>query len=90
MEIIQVDKPVIDHEGEQLSVSSYMFRDLIHFQSRINEMENKGSTKCYFYSLHTQHEKEYTLGEKNEKGVPELIYGDKDYVIYWVRCRFVK
>lgn len=47
---------MIEINDEKLPTNSYMYRDLTGFQSAINERENAGYTKCYFLSLHTQHE----------------------------------
>ena len=90
MKIIQIKEPVFEHNGIRYYVDSRMYKDLTDFQHYIDEMEKKGATVCYFYSLYTQHEKEYTLGKALSNRTPEIIYGDKDYIIYWVRCKFIK
>ena len=61
LEIIQVTTPKFEYEGSELYVESKMYKDLKQFQDDIEEYEKKGATKCFFYSLHTQHEPNTTL-----------------------------
>ena len=70
MEIIQITKPTFEVDGETIPTNSQMYRDLSDFQRDIDRKERMGYTKCYFYSLYTQHE--------------------PNFIIYWVRCRFMK
>lgn len=56
LQIIQVTTPVFEYDGKKLWVDSRMYKDLKQFQDVIEDYKNKGATKCFFYSLHTQHE----------------------------------
>lgn len=89
MKIIQVEQPRFEVNGVNHYTNPYMFGSLNDFQIEIDKMERKGATTCYFYSLYTQHEKGYDLGEIKENGVPEFIPNDKDIIIYWIRCKFL-
>ena len=61
LEIIQVTTPRFEYEGKDLSVDSKMYKDLNQFQEDIDEHQRKGATKCFFYSLYTQHEPNMTI-----------------------------
>ena len=61
LEIIQVTTPKFEYEGKDMYVDSKMYKDLKQFQDDIDEYQKKGSTKCFFYSLHTQHEPNMTI-----------------------------
>ena len=58
MQIIQVKTPIFKIKDKEIYVKSGMYKNLIQFQEEINQYEKEGVTKCYFYSLHTQHEPE--------------------------------
>jgi hypothetical protein len=90
MKIIQITEPFIYRDGEKVYTNSYMFRSLNDFQRDIDRMERKGATACYFHSLWTQHEKDYTVGGLKEDGNPEIIYNDNEVIIYWVSCKYIK
>jgi len=70
LQIIHVDTPKFEYEGVYLYVVSKMYKNLIEFQAEIDERGKMGFTKCFLYSIYTQHE--------------------PDFVIYWVRYKFVK
>lgn len=90
MKIVHITEPYIVINDEIVHTDSRMYRSLNDFQIEIDRKERKGATICYFHSLWTQHEKGYDLGEIKENGVPEFIHNDKDIIIYWVRCKFIK
>jgi hypothetical protein len=56
LQIIQVNAPSFEYDGKDLYVESKMYKDLKQFQDDVEEHEKKGATKCFFYSLHTQHD----------------------------------
>jgi hypothetical protein len=56
LQIIQVNSPKFEYEGKDLYVESKMYKNLKQFQDDIEEHEKKGATKCFFYSLYTQHD----------------------------------
>lgn len=90
MKIVHITDPYIVINDKIEYTTSYSVRSLNDFQREIERMERKGATICYFHSLWTQHEKGYTLGEQKENGTPEIIHNDKEVIIYWFRCKFIK
>ena len=60
IEIVQVTTPKFEYEGKDMYVEERMYSNLNQFQDDINEYEQKGATKCFFYSLKTTYEP--TLG----------------------------
>ena len=60
IEIIQVTTPKFEYDGKELYVEEKMYRNLNQFQDDINDYEQKGATRCFFYTLKTTHEP--TLG----------------------------
>lgn len=56
IQIIHVNTPIFKYGDIELFVDSKMYKDLTQFQKDIVKHEKKGATKCFFYSLNTQHD----------------------------------
>ncbi len=61
VQIIQVATPLFEYDGLMHTVIPYMFFNLNGFQEAIEKNGEKGMTKCFLYSINTQHDPNQTM-----------------------------
>ena len=96
IQIIHTLNLLVNINGEDKHVKTRFFPDVVRkdgtvkrcferFDEYLMEYEEKGYTKCYIYSIWTQHEKDSTSrwDEENKKSV--LLYPARIATLLWVR-----